>query len=216
LENDSKLKKKIASKKLMALSSFFSFWFVSSRFGNESFLQNAFSQLCAWRLACWQHHGSRFVFGRLSFFAFFCYLLADETVTFLDAGIVIELSPRQSSNFWSLFRVLVNRDANAAANLLLDRGGRCANTNESQFRLDIGKAFSQLPSTFSALESENRSLAGALMQVLNSARNNRVLLDSSFVSLITSCVVLEGTGLRLDPSISLFDMAKEMAKSQLT
>lgn len=41
-------------------------------------------------------------------------------------------------------------------------------------------------------------------------------LDASFVSLMVSCVVLEGTGMRLDPTISLFDLAKQMAKAQLS
>ncbi len=90
-------------------------------------------------------------------------------------------------------------------------------TNEAQFFADVEDAFSHLPSSaFSSLETDSHSLAAALSNVLESARRCRVKLDSSFVSLIVSCIVLEGTGMRLDPSISLFDLAKEMAKSQIS
>lgn len=43
-------------------------------------------------------------------------------------------------------------------------------TNEAQFRLDVESAFSHIPTTFSPLGTQHSSLAGALVEVLNSAR----------------------------------------------
>lgn len=76
---------------------------------------------------------------------FSIFLCSDPLVTLLDAGIVLELSPKQSSNFWSLFRALLARDSVGAANLILDRGGRVpGSTDEIQFRREVEKSIAFL------------------------------------------------------------------------
>jgi hypothetical protein len=188
---------------------------------NESIFQNVVSQLCSrgfarrkynhrngQRAANCQHTGCR---SDGFFFVFWRVFLKKKT------GIVLELSPSQSSNFWALFRALISRNSETAASLILDRGGRVpGRTNEPQFRIDLHKAFANLPGATAPLETESKSLAAALMEVLSSARRCGVMLDTTFVSLIVSCIVLEGTGMRLDPTMSLFHLAKQMVKSQFT
>ncbi len=129
-------------------------------------------------------------------------------VHLIDVGIVVELAEQQRENFWVLFSAVVRRDGESAATEMMNRGGRVPGvTDEAGFRTDMAEIFRNLPVSF-----KSAPLAHALVDVLESARRNRVLLDSSFVTLISSCIVLEGTGRKLDPDLSLFQLAVHMVK----
>jgi predicted unusual protein kinase regulating ubiquinone biosynthesis (AarF/ABC1/UbiB family) len=129
-------------------------------------------------------------------------------VHLIDVGIVVQLQPSQRDNFWALFSALVMRDGERAAQEMMERGGRIPGvTDEAGFKREMAQIFHDLPMSF-----KSAPLAKALVGVLDAAARNRVLLDSTFVTLISSCIVLEGTGRKLNPDLSLFQLAKNMLK----
>lgn len=130
-------------------------------------------------------------------------------VAIVDCGLVVRLTESSKSDFQALFSALVRRDGAQAAVEMMERGGKQSNTNEKGFIDEMRAIFDEIEDRFSSAP-----LANALQRVLMSARRNRVHLDSSFVTLISSCVVLEGTGRRLDPNLSLFGLAPMLLMSQ--
>ena len=129
-------------------------------------------------------------------------------VHLIDVGIVVQLLPHQRDNFWALFSALVMRDGERAATEMMTRGGAVPGvTDEAGFKREMAEIFRNLPLSF-----RSAPLANALVAVLDAARRNRVQLDSTFVTLISSCIVLEGTGRKLNPDLSLFQLAVNMLK----
>jgi len=125
-------------------------------------------------------------------------------VALVDCGLVVELNDETRDNFRALFAAVVRRDGSVAAREMMDRGQRRIKgtpMDRQGFEEDMAAIFADMDSRFSA-----GPLAGALQKVLRSAQRRGVDLDSSFVTLVTSCVVLEGTGRRLDANLSLSDL----------
>ena len=135
----------------------------------------------------------------------------DGSVALIDAGLVVELPPVARANFWILFDALLRRDGRKAAQEMLRRGGFVPGaTDAAGFEDDLDAIFGELSGL-----TQSEQLARALWLVLRSARQRRVRLDGSFVTLVTSCVVLEGTGRQLDPQLSVLSMAAQLTKERL-
>lgn len=123
-------------------------------------------------------------------------------VSIVDCGLAVDLSNKQKEDFRALYKALVWANGELAATEMLARGGHIDNvTNDEAFIKEMRDMFSEIAGSFALAP-----LSNTLVGVLESAQRNHVFLDSSFVTLISSCVVLEGTARRLDPTLSLFDM----------
>jgi predicted unusual protein kinase regulating ubiquinone biosynthesis (AarF/ABC1/UbiB family) len=134
-------------------------------------------------------------------------ILVDTTtgaVSIVDAGLTVQLSADNKRNFYQLFNAVIARNGARCADSILERGGyRAGVTDETGFRRDMVNIFQRLNDRFNS-----GPLAQSLAQVLHAARSRRVYLDGSFVTLITSAIVLEGTGKRLDPNLNLFQLGR--------
>ena len=136
-------------------------------------------------------------------------LVDGEDIVILDCGIVIELSQRNAKNFKSLLRALAFGDGVLGAKLMLENsvGSHCKDSEGFQKEMQL--VFEQVTA---ARTFGSAPLGNALQQVLHLSQKYQVRLESAFVTLITSCIVLEGSGRALYSDLSLFSAVKKILK----
>lgn len=134
-------------------------------------------------------------------------LVRGSDIVILDCGLAVELSPRNRDNFHALLVSMVLGDPRLSARLILRNSvGSKTDVDEEAFAADIDAVFKRYVVAKSFATSD---LVAALSAVLATVQRHGVRLESAFVNLITSSIVLEGVGKSLDPSLSLFSVFKE-------
>lgn len=129
-------------------------------------------------------------------------------MTFLDVGIVAELSSEDRRNFIDLFTAVAKGNGREAGTLLLDRSPENQCDDPEAFVLDIETLIDGVSrKTFNLNDVQ---IGSVLTSVLSIVRRHRVKLDPNFVSIVISITLLEGIGRQLDPQIDIFKQALPM------
>lgn len=133
-------------------------------------------------------------------------------LAFVDAGLVVELGPRDRTNFTDLFRAIAQGDGDTAAALMLSRATAHECTDAEGFRSGMAalvhRARGGEEGTFFSLRSLR--IGEVLLDVTQLVRHHGVKMDPNFATLVAAIVVLEGLGRQLDPSLDLFAAAMPM------
>lgn len=127
----------------------------------------------------------------------------------VDAGLVVELSPRDRRNFLLLFRAIGRGDGALAGELMLShaREERC--TEPEAFKAGMKRLVDGAHAgKRGAFNLRNLRIGEVLLEVTDLVRNHRVQADPTFTTLVTAIVVLEGLGRQLDPTLDLFTVAE--------
>ncbi len=130
------------------------------------------------------------------------FYLPGNRIAFIDFGMVGRLSPRRREDLLQLLLGLVERRAQAVADVLLDWAGDSALAQRSTLEDEIEAFVDQHHGTALA----NLNLGQMLADVTSILREHRLSLPADLALLIKAFISLEGMGRGLDPA---FHMATE-------
>jgi ubiquinone biosynthesis protein len=130
------------------------------------------------------------------------FYLPGNRIAFIDFGMVGRLSPARRGELLKLMLGLVQRDAPAVGDVLVEWADGNSNVEEAALGADID-AFVD---TYHGVPLAQLSLASMLSDVTGILRNHRLVLPSDLALLIKAFVSVEGMGRKLDPG---FHMAGE-------
>lgn len=130
-------------------------------------------------------------------------------LTFLDAGLVTQLSVKDQANFLDLFTAVATGDGRQAGQLMIERSDPkvLVSTPEEQalFIEGIHDVVSRVQKTTFNLQKVHIGLV--LQDVLTLVYKYQVPIDPNFSSLVLSLVVAEGVMRQLDPNLDIFAQA---------
>lgn len=120
----------------------------------------------------------------------------------LDAGLTVELSPKNRRNFLDLFSAVAEFNGELAGNLMVER---CRTPDlvidKEGFAMKIQRLILSVKSkTFSLAQIK---ISDVLNEVLMAVRDHHVKMEADFVNTVISILLLEGIGRRLDPSMDV-------------
>jgi aarF domain-containing kinase len=124
-------------------------------------------------------------------------------IVFLDAGLITTLNDHNRKNFLDLFRAIAEFDGYRAGKLMVERCRMPELAVEPEtFALKVQNLVLSVKSkTFSLARIR---IADVLTDMLRFVRQHHVKMEASFVNTVISCLLLEGIGRQLDPSLDLF------------
>ena len=135
------------------------------------------------------------------------------SIVFLDAGIVVSLSPNDKKNLFDLFRAVVFNDGNRAGRLMVERAKyeRCSQSPESL--KEFSEGIEGIVAEFHNHRKEGLTLGavriGSLLgRVLDLCRIHGVEIDPAMANVVISTLVLEGLGRSLSPDLDLLTFAR--------
>lgn len=130
------------------------------------------------------------------------FYLPGNRIAFIDFGMVGRLAPRRRGELLTLLLGLVQRDAQAVADVLLDWTGDAGQADIDTLEAEIEGFVEQ----YHGVPLAQLSLGGMLSDVTAMLREHRLSLPSDLALLIKAFITLEGLGRGLDPD---FHMAEE-------
>lgn len=135
--------------------------------------------------------------------------MQSELVIF-DAGLAVQMSPKDRRNFVDVFYALTTNDGKRAAQLMVERtpGDRSLVRNEDEFVASVGQLVNEVCDMGFSLGKVR--LVECFGRMLSLACDHRVKLETSFVTVATSIIVLEGVGRQLNPIADLAAAARPM------
>ncbi|CAO1633573.1 unnamed protein product [Parajaminaea phylloscopi] len=130
----------------------------------------------------------------------------------LDAGLTVELSPKNRRNFLDLFSAVAEFDGALAGQLMVER---CRTPglvlDKEGFAMKMQRLVLSVKSkTFSLAQIK---ISDVLNEVLMAVRDHHVKMEADFVNTVISILLLEGIGRRLDPSMDLFKSSLPILRS---
>lgn len=127
------------------------------------------------------------------------FYLPDNRIAFIDFGMVGRLSEERRFQVAQLLNGLVSRDAEIAAEVLLDWGGG-SEADAEALRGEIDAFIDQ----YHGVPLKSLSLGAMLADLVAILREHRLAMPSDLTLLVKAFVTLEGMGRQLDPD---FDIA---------
>merc|ERR1712039_76418 len=122
-------------------------------------------------------------------------------------GLTVAMRPTDQKNFVDLLHAVAMKDGPQAGRLMVERtpGDRSAVIDEDIFVERVGELVSRAREKGFSLGAFG--LGDILTQMLQLAYAHRVKLETSFVTVVTSIIVVEGVGRQLDPSVDVIEAA---------
>ncbi len=139
------------------------------------------------------------------------FYLPGNRLAFIDFGMVGRLSATRRDELLKLMLGLVQRDAAAVAEVLLDWTDGHSDTDEALLGADV-EAFVD---TYHGVPLAQLSLAAMLADVTGILRKHRLQLPSDLALLIKAFVSVEGMGRHLDPGFQMAAQALPLLKRAL-
>lgn len=136
------------------------------------------------------------------------------SIVFLDAGIVVSLSPNHKKDLFDLFRAVVFNDGFQAGSLMIERNKNNERCRQSPSSVDeFAKGIEEIVSEFHNRRKEGLTLGAVrigvlLHRVLDLCRIHGVEIDPAMASVVISTLVLEGLGRSLSPDLDLLTFAR--------
>ena len=132
-------------------------------------------------------------------------IVNDDTLSFIDAGLVTTLTPSDKENFLLLFTAVAKKDGRSAARHMLERsrGSQC--TDPGGYAQEIESIVNEVAAT--SFQLQDVHIGSVLRRVLRASRKYKVKLDANFTSLVLSIIILEGVGRQLDETLDIFKVA---------
>lgn len=121
----------------------------------------------------------------------------------LDAGLAVTLSARDRQNFLEVFNALASQNGEQAGRLMLERspGHRALVHDADGFVTGVQDLVADVWG--SGLNLGQVKLGEVFRRMLSLACFHQVKLETSFVSVATSIIIIEGLGRQLDPVTDL-------------
>lgn len=143
------------------------------------------------------------------------FFLPGERIAFIDFGMVGRVTPERREQLLSLMLGLVQRDAEAVADVLLDwaraHGDGEQALDEDGLRSDIDAFVDQ----YHGVPLARLSIGGMLADVTAILRSHQLALPADLALLIKTFITLEGLGRSLDPGFHMAGEATPMLRQAL-
>ena len=127
----------------------------------------------------------------------------DFDLVILDAGLVIELAPRDRRNFIDLFGAVVKRDGRRAGELIAARATHRGGTEDDMKAFVDELDHLVKDATVRGVTLKDLRVAALLNDVLAACRRHRIRLEANFATTVVAIAVVEGIGRQLDPELDL-------------
>ena len=132
-------------------------------------------------------------------------------LSFVDAGLAVELSERDRANFRRLFRALGAGDGRRAAELMLEHAREQACDDPEAFKAGVERIVKGVGlGPRGSFNLRALRIGDVLLELTTLVRVHKVKVEPNFTTLVMAIVVLEGLGRQLDPSLDLFAVATPM------
>lgn len=125
----------------------------------------------------------------------------------LDTGLAVKMKAEDSRNFVDLLHAVAMKDGRRTATLMVERtpGDRSKVVDEEVFVEKVADLVDRVRGKGMSLGKYG--LGDVLAQMLQLAYHHRVKLETSFVTVVTSIIVVEGLARQLDPDIDVIEAA---------
>lgn len=124
-------------------------------------------------------------------------------ICFIDVGLVTELNKSNRRNFLDLFKAIAEFDGYRVGELMIERSRTPeAAIDADFFALKTQRLVQDIKKRTFALG--NVKVGDLLSQMLSMVRRHHVRMESDFITVVLSILLLEGIGRQLDPSMDLF------------
>lgn len=125
---------------------------------------------------------------------------------FIDAGLVTRLDDRNRRNFIDLFKAIAMFDGYRAGELMIERSRTPSTALDTEiFALRTQKLVDQVKRRTFALGSVK--LGDLLTSMMNMVRAHHVRMESDYITVVLSILLLEGIGRKLNPDLDIFKSA---------
>ncbi|HSW09055.1 ABC1 kinase family protein [Aquabacterium sp.] len=139
------------------------------------------------------------------------FFLPGNRIAFIDFGMISRVSPQRRDELLTLMLGLVQRDAGAVAEVLVDWAGDEMPVDDAALRTDI-EAFVDL---YHGVPLAELSLGTMLGDVTAILRGHQLALPADLALLIKVFITLEGLGRSLDPSFHMAAEAQPLLRQAL-
>lgn len=125
----------------------------------------------------------------------------------LDTGLAVNMKVQDNKNFVDLLHAVAMKDGRRTATLMVERtpGDRSKVIDEDVFIEGVASLVERARGKGMSLGKYG--LGDILAQMLQLAYHHRVKLETSFVTVVTSIIIVEGVARQLDPSIDVIEAA---------
>ena len=133
-------------------------------------------------------------------------LSSDGVITLIDFGMVGRLSQEMKCNFASMVIAMMRQNTESMMQAVLKIGIIPDDVNLSLLTKDVD----ELREKYMDVPMSRISLGGAIADLLEVAYRHQIRIPADFTLLARSLLLLEGTVEKLDPELSIMDMAKPL------
>lgn len=124
-------------------------------------------------------------------------------ICFIDVGLVTELNHTNRRNFIDLFKAIAEFDGYRVGQLMIERSRTPETAVDPEiFELKTQRLVHNIKARTFALG--NVKVGDLLAQMLGMVRQHHVRMESDFITIVLSILLLEGIGRALDPGMDLF------------
>ena len=132
----------------------------------------------------------------------------DDTLVFIDFGLVGSLSPSQQDDLIDLVLTILTGDEDGIARTLLRMGYPVGRVNLRQFKADITELRDEY--LFSNLGEVN--VSEFVQQAMDTAQRHRIRLNANYARLTKAAMTIEGIMRRLKPDLDIMETGMPYAR----
>lgn len=135
-------------------------------------------------------------------------------ICFIDVGLITELNEINRRNFIDLFKSIAEFDGFRVGELMIERSRTPETAIDPEiFELKTQRLVNNIKSRTFALG--NVKIGDLLSQMLSMVRQHHVRMESDFITIVLSILLLEGIGRKLDPGMDLFKRYEKLKDDAL-
>ncbi|UZQ82310.1 2-polyprenylphenol 6-hydroxylase [Thermoanaerobacter sp. RKWS2] len=135
-------------------------------------------------------------------------VLEDGTIAFLDFGMVGSLSPERKRQFSKMLLGIVYKNSRMIIESIIDLNAVTLNVNMKKLEKDINN----LRDRYVEIQLEKLKVGEVLNGIFDLVFSYNIVIPNEFNMLAKSLITLEGIVEKLDPKISVLEVAKPIAK----
>jgi len=135
-------------------------------------------------------------------------VLEDGTIAFLDFGMVGSLSPERKRQFSKMLLGIVYKNSRMIIESIIDLNAMTLNVNMKKLEKDINN----LRDRYVEIPLEKLKVGEVLNGIFDLVFSYNIVIPNEFNMLAKSLITLEGIVEKLDPKISVLEVAKPIAK----
>lgn len=135
-------------------------------------------------------------------------VLPDNTIVFLDLGMVGKLSEERKLQFLRILIGIASKNSKLIVEALMELNALSARVNTNK----LEKEFDAIRNNYFAHELNKIKIGELLNEIFRIAFSYKIMLPPEFTMLAKSLITMEGLVEKLDPQLSVLEIAEPIAK----